>query len=171
MLWKIFPQWLLVQVKFLDSLDLYKPLLDQSCLLVQEIYLVWRSGGGLNNVWCPVDRFFQKRFICCILHNFWTISVLFIFCTFCICIICICITFGALLIVCKGAPFVTRVFITSRLNTHFLSTPPHPGQRCLLLVVATCTIGYSTICSCFHFLLFMCYYLFLLFATISSMYT
>ena len=79
--------------------------------------------------------------------------------------------FGALLIVCKGAPFVTRVFITSRLNTHFLSTPPHPGQLCLLLVVATCTIGYSTICSCFHFLLFMCYYLFLLFATISSMYT
>ena len=54
---------------------------------------------------------------------------------------------------------------------HFLSTPPHLGQLCLLLVVATCTIGYSTICSCFHFLLFMCYYLFLLFATISSMYT
>ena len=89
--------------------------------------------------------------------------VLFVFC------ICICITFGALLIVCKGAPFVTRVFITSRLNTHFLSTPPHPGQRCLLLVVATCTIGCSTICSCFHFLLFMGYYLFLLFSTISSM--
>ena len=74
------------------------------------------------------------------------------------------------MIVCKGAPFVTRVFITSRLNTHFLSTPPHPGQLCLLLLVATCTIGYSTICSCFHFLLFMHYYLFLLFATISSMY-
>ena len=79
------------------------------------------------------------------------------------------ITSGALLIVCKGAPFVTRVFITSRLNTHFLSTPPHPGQRCLLLVVATCTIGCSTKCSCFHFLLFMGYYLFLLFSTISSM--
>ena len=80
------------------------------------------------------------------------------------------ITSGALLIVCKGAPFVTGVFITSRLNTHFLSTPPHPGQRCLLLVVATCTIGHSTICSCFHFLLVMRYYLFLLFAPISSTY-
>ena len=87
--------------------------------------------------------------------------MLFIFCAFVFCF-CICITFGALLIVCKGAPFVTRVFITSRLNTHFLSTPPHPGQLCLLLVVATCTIGYSTILSCFHFLLFMRYYLFLL---------
>ena len=116
----------------------------------------------------PCWSLFQKRFICCILHNFWTISVLIIFCfLFCI---CICITFGALLIVCKGAPFVTRVFITSRLNTHFLSTPPHPGQLCLLLVVATCTIGYSTICSCFHFLLFMLYYLLLLFATTSSTY-
>ena len=73
------------------------------------------------------------------------------------------------MIVCKGAPFVTGVFITSRLNTHFLSTPPHPGQRCLLLVVATCTISYFTICSCFHFLLVMLYYLFLLYATISSM--
>ena len=93
--------------------------------------------------------------------------MLFIFCAFCI--LYLCITSGALLIVCKGAPFVTRVFITSRLNTHFLSTPPHPGQLCLLLVVATCTIGYSTILSCFHFLLFMRYYLFLLFATISSM--
>ena len=73
------------------------------------------------------------------------------------------------MIVCKGAPFVTGVFITSRLNTHFLSTPPLPGQLCLLqwslpallviLLFAPVFTFYFlcvTICFCYLLLFLLC---------------